>query len=51
MAAEPGAFGREVERMTTLGRLTPDVWMRAAVGAPVSAAPLIEAAERAVAAL
>ncbi len=47
-AAEPGAFGREVERMTTLGRLTPDAWMRAAVGADVSAAPLLEAAERAV---
>jgi hypothetical protein len=48
-AAEPGAFGLEVERMTTLGRLTPDAWMRAAVGASVSAAPLLEAAERAVA--
>ena len=48
-AAEPGAFGREVERMTTLGKLTPDAWMRAAVGAPLSAAPLLEAAERAVA--
>ncbi len=48
-AGEPGAFGREVERMTTLGRLTPDAWMRAAVGASVSAAPLLEAAERAVA--
>ena len=48
-ATAPGDFGREVERMTTLGRLTPDAWMRAAVGAPVSAAPLIEAAERAVA--
>ena len=48
-ADEPGAFGREVERMTTLGRLTPDAWMRAAVGAPVSAAPLVKAAERALA--
>jgi hypothetical protein len=48
-AAEPGAFGREVERMTTLGRLTPDAWMRAAVGAGVSAAPLLQAVERAVA--
>ncbi len=51
VAVEPGAFGREVERITTLGRLTPDAWMRAAVGAPVSAEPLIAAAERAVAAL
>ncbi len=51
VAADPGTFGREVERMTTLGRLTPDAWMQAAVGAPVSAAPLLEAAARAVAEL
>ncbi len=38
------AFGREVERMATLGRLTPALWMRAAVGEPVSSRPLIDAA-------
>ncbi|MCU0253137.1 MAG: hypothetical protein MUE47_01225 [Acidobacteria bacterium] len=47
VAGEPQAFGREVERLTTLGRLTPEAWMRAAVGGPVSAAPLIAAAEAA----
>jgi hypothetical protein len=31
-----------------LGRLTPDAWMRQAVGEPLSAAPLLAAAERAV---
>jgi hypothetical protein len=41
-------LGQEMERMCRLGRLTPDAWMRAAVGAPVSAAPLIEAAQQAV---
>ena len=41
-------LGQEMERICTLGRLTPDAWMRAAVGAPISAQPLIEAAERAV---
>jgi hypothetical protein len=37
----------EFERVCQQGRLTPDLWMRGAVGAPVSAAPLIEAAGRA----
>ncbi len=44
-------LAQEFERVCKLGRLTPDLWMRKAVGAPLSAAPLIEAAERAVAAL
>ncbi len=43
-------LGREMERMCRLGRLTPDAWMKAAVGAPVSPRPLIEAVQRAVAA-
>ncbi|UCE04245.1 MAG: hypothetical protein JSW67_11060 [Candidatus Latescibacterota bacterium] len=41
----------EFERVCQLGRLTPDLWMQRAVGARVSAQPLIQAAERAVAAL
>jgi len=41
-------FGEEVERMTRLGRLTPDAWMRAAVGGPVSAAPMLAAARAAL---
>lgn len=39
-----GNFGDEVERMTRLGCLTPDAWMRAAVGGPISAKALIDAA-------
>ena len=29
-------YRAEFERMTRLGRLTPDAWMRQAVGAPLS---------------
>jgi hypothetical protein len=43
-----GDFGAGVERMARLGRLTPDAWMRAAVGGPVSAAPLLAAARAAL---
>ena len=42
-------LGEEMERMCRLGRLTPDAWMRAAVGGPVSAQPLIDAARAALA--
>jgi hypothetical protein len=41
----------EFERACQLGRLTPDLWMQRAVGSPLRAQPLIQAAERAVAAL
>ena len=43
-----GNFGDEVERMTRLGCLTPDAWMRAAVGGPISAEALIGAAREAL---
>jgi hypothetical protein len=43
-----GDFGAEVERMTRLGRLTPDAWMRAATGGGLSAEPLLEAARDAL---
>jgi hypothetical protein len=33
------SFGDEFERVSKLGRLTPDLWMRQAVGAPLSAEP------------
>ena len=42
-------MGAEFERVCQLGALTPDAWMRAAVGAPLSATPLVEAAESALA--
>ncbi|MFQ5600243.1 MAG: hypothetical protein ACE5G2_06785 [Candidatus Krumholzibacteriia bacterium] len=45
------ALAAEFERVCQLGRLTPDLWMRRAVGAPLSTEPLVQAAERALAAL
>jgi hypothetical protein len=48
--AEHG-LAAEMERMCKLGSLTPDAWMREAVGAPISADPLIAAARDAVTAL
>ncbi len=44
----PGRFGEELERICTLGRVAPDLWMRGAVGREVSARPLLEAAARAL---
>jgi hypothetical protein len=41
-------MGAEFERICRLGQLTPDAWMRQAVGAPLSAQPLLDAAARAV---
>jgi hypothetical protein len=43
-------LGAEFERVCRIGRVTPDHWMRTAVGSPISAEPLISAAEKAVAA-
>jgi oligoendopeptidase F len=45
-----GNFGTEFERMAKQGRLTPDAWMRGAVGGPLSAEPLLKAAREALAA-
>jgi len=41
-------FGAEIERLARLGRLTPEAWMREAVGGPVSADPLLAAAREAL---
>ncbi|MFQ5583972.1 MAG: hypothetical protein ACE5GL_06010 [Calditrichia bacterium] len=43
------SLAREMERMCKLGRLTPQLWMKQAVGAPISAQALIDAAGKAVA--
>ena len=40
---EGTSLGQEMERMCRLGRLSPDVWMRQAVGRELSAAPLLRA--------
>jgi hypothetical protein len=38
----------EMERMCSLGSITPDLWMQQAVGQPISTEPLIQAAEKAL---
>jgi hypothetical protein len=48
--AKHGLAG-EMERMCKLGSITPDAWMREAVGSPISAEPLLEASREAVKAL
>ncbi len=40
-----GNLGAEFERMSRQGRLTPDLWMQRATGAPVGPAALLKAAE------
>jgi hypothetical protein len=46
--AKTGQVAAEVERMSKIGSLTPDLWMREATGAPVGTAALLSAAERAL---
>jgi hypothetical protein len=41
-------LGSEMERICTVGSITPDAWMKAAVGSPISAQPLIDAAKEAL---
>jgi len=41
-------FGKEVERITSLGRLTPEFWMKNAVGNKLSIKPTLEAADEAL---
>ena len=38
-------FGAEFERMARQGRLTPDAWLQGAVGGPISAQALLDAAK------
>ena len=44
-----GAIGPEFERITKLGRVTPDLWMENATGKPVGAEALLEATKTALA--
>ncbi|HEU4383299.1 MAG TPA: hypothetical protein VFR85_07305 [Anaeromyxobacteraceae bacterium] len=46
--ARSPSLGAEVERMTSQGRVTPDLWMTRATGAPVSAKALLGAAQEAL---
>jgi hypothetical protein len=43
-----GDVAGEVERMSRIGNVTPDLWMIEATGAPVSAAPMLQAVARAL---
>ncbi|HEX9945315.1 MAG TPA: hypothetical protein VGG03_25170 [Thermoanaerobaculia bacterium] len=45
-----GDFGAEIERIARQGRLTPDAWVRGAVGEPISARALLDEAREAIAA-
>lgn len=45
----PESFGSEVERMARQGWITPDAWVRGAVGGPLSASALLNAARAALA--
>ncbi|HKE16886.1 MAG TPA: hypothetical protein VKB80_18555 [Kofleriaceae bacterium] len=45
---DKATFAREFERMATFGRVTPDLWMINATGAPVGPEPLLEATARAL---
>jgi hypothetical protein len=44
-----GDLGGEFERMSRQGRVTPDLWMQRATGAPVGPKALLAATERALA--
>ena len=41
-------FGSEIQRIYTEGRLTPDVWMRQAVGERISIEPMLKAVDEAL---
>jgi hypothetical protein len=41
-------FPKEMERMCSIGSVTPDLWMKEAVGGPISTQPMIQAAEEAL---
>ncbi|MDX9759231.1 MAG: hypothetical protein RBU27_08730 [Bacteroidota bacterium] len=41
-------LGDEMERMCRIGRVTPDLWMRTAVGTSISTKPLLDAARAAL---
>ena len=49
LAKQPaGSLGREFERMAKFGQVTPDLWLKHATGAPLSAAPLLRMTEAAL---
>ncbi len=49
-AFREGDFGKDFERVCRQGRLTPEAWMKGAVGAPLSAQAMLAEARRALSA-
>ncbi len=45
---DKATFGKEFERVSRLGAILPDLWMKQATGKPVIAEPLLEATARAL---
>lgn len=45
---ETGSIGPEFERMSQIGRIAPDLWMKQATGAPVGPEALLRATEKAL---
>jgi hypothetical protein len=45
----PGPMGPEFERICQIGSVTPNAWMQAAVGGPLSAEPMLRATAQALA--
>jgi hypothetical protein len=45
---QTGQVAAEIERMSKIGNITPDLWMQEATGAPVGAAAMLAATERAL---
>ncbi len=45
---EGKVIGQEMERIYTYGRIIPQLWMKHAVGSPLSAQPMLEAAQEAL---
>ena len=43
-----GSIGSEFERITKMGRVTPDLWMENATGKPVGPQALLEATQKAL---
>ena len=44
-------FAAETKRICSIGSVTPDAWMREAVGGPLSTKPLVEDCAAAIAAI
>ena len=46
--SNPRDFADELVRIYTIGRVTPEEWMRRALGSPISTRPVLEAVDKAL---